>query len=177
MNTRKLPPLGVAPVMVAWTAPFAAIAAGATILLPQYTIVTRLPFPAALAFGGAWCLIGLILYAKTVHPLLAALKTTRLATTGGYALSRHPLYAAWIEFIIPGLAILFRAWPILLISVVLYAVCKKLVVKEERLCEELFGEEYRKYSATVPRILLNPFSPSTIRGTPPSMTTKDRSGF
>ncbi|MCD6404981.1 MAG: isoprenylcysteine carboxylmethyltransferase family protein [Planctomycetes bacterium] len=71
--------------------------------------------------------------------------TGRLCTTGVYRLCRHPTYAAWILFIVPG-ALLFLRKPLLLaVPVIMYVAFRLLIHREEEWLEEKFGQPYVEY--------------------------------
>lgn len=73
-----------------------------------------------------------------------------LMTGGPYAFSRHPMYlgelALWL-----GSAVLYGSPAILVGFVVLFAVMRRLAVREDRALEAKFGDAYRRYKARVPR--------------------------
>ena len=76
----------------------------------------------------------------------------QLATTGIFGVVRNPIYAAWIIFIIPGLVLLLRFWPMFFAPFLAYGLFKMLVGKEEKYLEERFGETYLEYKARVPEV-------------------------
>ena len=88
----------------------------------------------------------LILAARTG---MAAYNSDKLATTGLFGIVRNPMYAAWIVFIIPGLVLLTRSWPLFLTPLVAYAVFKLLIRRENEYLEKRFGDEYREYRGEV----------------------------
>jgi len=96
---------------------------------------------------------GLIFFAAAVTAVRRALSAGRLVTTGVFRCCRHPLYAAWPVFIVPGIALLAGSWLGLTVPVFMFAVLSLLVRKEEKTLEEEFGPEYREYRKKVPAIL------------------------
>jgi protein-S-isoprenylcysteine O-methyltransferase Ste14 len=80
----------------------------------------------------------------------------KLCTTGVYAYFRHPLYAAWVVFIVPGIVIITGSVLAILWPVFLYVLFKVFTVEEEEYLREKFGKDYRKYekqvNAVFPRI-------------------------
>jgi protein-S-isoprenylcysteine O-methyltransferase Ste14 len=78
-----------------------------------------------------------------------AYNSDKLATTGIFGLIRNPIYSAWIVFIIPGLVIFDRSWPLFLTPVVAYIVFKIRIRREYEYLEKRFGDDYRTYKAEV----------------------------
>jgi hypothetical protein len=59
---------------------------------------------------------------------------------------------AWIVFDLPGIALVCRSWPLVLPSLVGYALFKRLIRREDGYLEERFGMTYRSYRAEVPEV-------------------------
>jgi protein-S-isoprenylcysteine O-methyltransferase Ste14 len=73
-----------------------------------------------------------------------------LATTGPYAVLRHPLYLG-SSFVGAGLAVAGGRWVLLaLLLGILVPVYSKTITAEEEELARLFGEDYRTYRAKVP---------------------------
>ena len=76
-----------------------------------------------------------------------------LITQGPYRWVRNPIYIGF-GLIQAGLALLLASIPLLgLLPIYLLLVHAWFVIREERVLEERFGEEYRAYRKTVPRWL------------------------
>ena len=80
---------------------------------------------------------------------MAAYNSDKLATAGLFGFVRNPMYAAWIVFIIPGLVLLTRSWPLLLTPLVAYSAFKLLIRRENAYLEKRFGDAYRRYRVEV----------------------------
>lgn len=97
-------------------------------------------------------LLGFVLLASAWRVLYAAQKTRQLATTGPYAVVRHPQYIAFIVIMFGFLL----QWPTLLtllmfpVLVVMYV---RLARREEREAEAAFGEEWHRYAVRTPAFL------------------------
>ena len=76
-----------------------------------------------------------------------------LVTDGIYRCCRHPLYASWVVFIVPGIVFLVNSWIGLTIPIFMYFVLRILVRKEEIYLASVFGSEYSDYKKRVPCIL------------------------
>ena len=73
----------------------------------------------------------------------------KLCTTGVYAFVRHPIYAAWITGIIPGVVLIRGSTLGISIPLVMYLVFRILIIKEEAYLAKKFGEEYQAYRRRV----------------------------
>ncbi len=103
----------------------------------------------ALAVGGTLLLLGLVLYALGVFAVYKAVDADQLATRGVYAVVRHPLYAAWVWCIVPGLALMQGTLLTLgapLVAAIFYRLC---IPHEEAHLRRRFGEAYDRYRERV----------------------------
>lgn len=75
---------------------------------------------------------------------------------GNFCIVRNPIYSAWIVFIIPGLVLFSRSWPLLLTPVVAYVVFKIMISRETEYLEQRFGDAFLKYRAEVPELFPRP---------------------
>ena len=97
---------------------------------------------------------GLIIYVAGTRRLVRAWAEDRLETGGVYAWMRHPIYSAFIMFLVPGVVIVLRSVLGLTIPVFMYVLFRVLIRREEQYLAERFGEEYlvwrRRTSAILP---------------------------
>ena len=116
----------------------------------------RLSFiPEAVTTTGGIVLIiaGTAVFAAAVGRLHRAYHSSKLETNGVYAYLRHPIYAAFICLIVPGIVIMTRFIPALSIPLVMYLVFQWLIRAEEKYLEKHFGEEYLQYQQRVGAML------------------------
>ena len=78
-----------------------------------------------------------------------AFNSGELVTTGVFSLIRHPMYAAWIWFLAPAIALLAGSWLMLAGSVVGYCGFRLFIKEEEDYLERKFGSAYLDYRARV----------------------------
>lgn len=100
-------------------------------------------------------LLGFSLIAAAWRVLYAAQRHGKLATTGPYAMIRHPQY---LGFIVVMLGFLLQ-WPTvltLLMFPALVAMYVRLARREEREAREAFGDAYERYAARVPAFVPRP---------------------
>ena len=72
------------------------------------------------------------------------------ATKGVYKFSRNPMYFSMFLMFL-GIGVACFSWVFILLTIVNFILSDKLVVAEERLCLETYGEAYREYMNTTPR--------------------------
>ena len=75
-----------------------------------------------------------------------------LVTRGPYAASRNPMYLGWVLLQLGAGLVRGSRWMIALVPVAA-AFVHRDVRGEERTLEDAFGDEFRRYRATVPRYL------------------------
>jgi protein-S-isoprenylcysteine O-methyltransferase Ste14 len=93
--------------------------------------------------------IGTLIFFISAHMVHTHINEGTLCTTGVYAYFRHPLYAAWIAFIVPGIVFLTRSiiaisWPIFM-----YIAFRMFIAEEDDYLKEKFGDAYLNYENTV----------------------------
>jgi protein-S-isoprenylcysteine O-methyltransferase Ste14 len=77
---------------------------------------------------------------------LSKLKTSEvLYTKGVFSICRHPLYSAWIVFIIPGVTLMTASWLMLSIPLFMYIFFRIFIREEETYLANTFGEQYKAY--------------------------------
>ena len=104
-------------------------------------------------FGGVWgflfVVVSLLIMTVSVINLPVSKRSRKLVTHGIYRYVRHPIYAAGVFFLYPGIALLLKSWLALASTVLVYFIFKFMVRYEENHLLEVFGEEYRKYMEEV----------------------------
>ncbi len=116
----------------------------------------RLPFldnPAVFLLGALWVVWGLVWMVAAARAATQAYRAGQLVTKGLYTHMRHPLYAAHLLGIMPGLAVAAASWLMLLICLGTYVYFRYLIPQEETYLEEIFGDQYRKYKARTHALL------------------------
>ena len=98
-------------------------------------------------------LLGIPFYIFSVKTVTKAYNSDSLVTQGIYRCCRHPLYGAWVVFIVPGIFLLTNTWIGLTAPLFMYFLLCKLVIKEEDYLERVFGSEYANYKKVTPCIM------------------------
>ena len=149
----KMSRWGVGPV-------FASLSIGYGLLM---AVISRYFYPAfRMNFAPEWLLsilgmalivFGGVFFVVSVKTIMRAYNADKLVTDGIFRCCRHPLYASWVVFIVPGIVFLINSWIGLTAPIFMYYLLRALVKKEEVYLETVFGAEYRKYTKRVPCIL------------------------
>ena len=92
---------------------------------------------------------GLVVFASAVVQFGRCYRRGELCTHGVYALMRHPMYGAWIVFIVPGVVVALGSVCGLSVPIWMVVVFRLLIGGEERWLEARFGEAYRAYRRRV----------------------------
>jgi protein-S-isoprenylcysteine O-methyltransferase Ste14 len=101
-----------------------------------------------------------------------AMQAKTLNTTGMYAIVRHPLYLGNI-LIFAGILLALGSWSHLLIGLLAFWLYyERIMLAEEALLAETFGDTFRQWAAQTPGIL-----PRFRRWQPPSLTFSMRSAI
>jgi protein-S-isoprenylcysteine O-methyltransferase Ste14 len=79
-------------------------------------------------------------------------RPARLVTSGPYAASRNPMYLGWALLQL-GAGVARGSWWVIAAVPAAAALVHREVRGEERTLDDAFGDEFRRYRATVPRYL------------------------
>ena len=153
MTPNRLSIWGVGPRILVVAAVYALGSGIATYLWPEVCLLQTVPYPAFVTVGTLLLLTGIPMLVVAGRAATVAYSQDKLATTGIFGLTRNPIYSAWIVFIIPGLVLFSRSWPLLLTPIVAYIVFKLLIRRESEYLEKRFGDEYQDYRARVNELM------------------------
>ena len=104
-------------------------------------------------FGGVLVIFGLGLHFWSFSTLRSWWVDDKLCISGPFKYFRHPMYAAWITFTCPGVALYLNSWFFLFWVLLLHLLWHKLVKKEEVIMIDTFGEIYKDYAAQTGRFI------------------------
>jgi protein-S-isoprenylcysteine O-methyltransferase Ste14 len=152
MNNR-LSRWGIGPQIAIGTLAYAAVAGVATYHWPMFCRMHRVSATVSVATAIALLVVGFPMLALAARSVIRAYDHDRLATEGVLGLVRNPIYSAWIVFILPGLALLSRSWPMLLMPLVAYAVFKTRIHQEDEYLRQRFGQAYLEYRGRVNELI------------------------
>lgn len=135
--------------------PTVPLIAGAVLAHLHLPVLVRLPLPGSvlLPLGVALVALGSALWLTAVVQLLVWFPRGKLVTTGAYGVCRNPIYSSVGLLILPGLSLASGTWAYLVPAVALCLAVGVRIPREERDLLRVFGEEYRRYTARVHRLL------------------------
>ena len=108
---------------------------------------------------------GFVTLSYSWHILWKAQREDRLATAGIYARMRHPQYVAFIVIML-GFLLQWPTLPTLVMFPILTVMYVRLAIREEKVAEREFGEEWRRYAAITPRFLPRLSLPGNVNVAP-----------
>jgi protein-S-isoprenylcysteine O-methyltransferase Ste14 len=95
----------------------------------------------------------LVIIVWSVKSLPAGERGKKLCSSGAFKYVRHPLYAAFLSVFNFGLAVYLNSYIFVFWAALLHPIWHSLVVNEEGLMIDIFGETYREYRKTTGRFL------------------------
>ncbi len=103
----------------------------------------------SLIFGIILIVLGLPVFLIPAFTIDKYFKDGKLVTKGIYRYFRHPIYASWIIFFVPGIILIKGSLLGLTIPFFMYFIFKILIKNEEDYLERKFGEKYLQYKKRV----------------------------
>lgn len=149
MNTKQMTRWGVGPKFTVISLIYAAIIfAVQNTVFPEvrFVIYSRL---INLTLGILLIVIGVIIFLIPTFTIDKYFYEGKLCKKGVYAYLRHPIYASWISFIVPGIVILRGSTLGITLPLFMYLVFRALIPVEEKYLIDKFGHEYIKYQSKV----------------------------
>lgn len=136
---------GIGRILAVSSALYAGACFAATHYFPKLFIISGIPSIAFKIAGAALLAIGIPIWIVSAWTVSKGFKEGQLLTTGVYGWFRHPLYASFILFTVPGIVIFFQSWLLLTVPLFMYVVFKLLIKKEEDYLKKEFGDAYLEY--------------------------------
>lgn len=151
-SSKGLNPAGVGPRIFA--ASFPCLIAGfiSGNWFPNYSQWTNSGEGLLMWVGLPILIIGFLIYITAMLQFLRRFKNGELITNGVYALSRNPIYASWVLFILPGLSLICNNWCFGAAALCMYLALVTKVKKEEVDLLSVFGDSYKAYQQKVGRV-------------------------
>ena len=96
----------------------------------------------------AW---GMVTFRRARTAILPSHGASRLVSSGPYRFTRNPMYAGLTIAYLGGAALIDSAWPVIVLPIVLMALVRLVISREEAYLHDAFGAEYAAYQARVRR--------------------------
>ena len=161
MEDKKMTIWGIGPVLIALCAIVTII--GICISHKKFLAVGRIPQIKIImiVLGILLIALGVFIYFLTVvkSKMVENITETHLITSGVYAWTRNPLYAAW-GMVFTGIILIQNNLFLVVVLAVIWLLMTTLIPKEEKILEKIFGEEYLQYKRRVNRCI--PWFPKHI---------------
>ena len=146
---RKMKITGVAPMIAVPTLLYLTLTILITYLSGDKFKITSQSSTLLIIAGSVLILFGAVIVANCGKMLLKSFSSEKLMTDGLYKIFRNPMYAAYLLFIIPGIALLFNSWLALTTVLVNYTLFSVFIKREYVYLYEKYGVEYEDYLAKV----------------------------
>jgi protein-S-isoprenylcysteine O-methyltransferase Ste14 len=106
-----------------------------------------LAYPVSMKVVGViFIVIGLGLHFWSMWTLRNWWAGDELCMIGPFRWFRHPMYAAWITFVLPAVAVYLNSCIILFFVILLHPIWHRLVIKEENMMRRKFNGTYQLYA-------------------------------
>jgi len=128
---------------------------GLTYMYPDRLTIRGIPYWAPAILGIGFLGVGTVVYMYSLRIFNRGYRKGLLVTDGPYSVVRHPIYAAWILLICPGLVLFFRSWPMLFVPLTAYVSFKAFIHKEDDYLKDKFGPAYLDYRSKVDELFPN----------------------
>lgn len=152
---------GCGPKLALLCLPYIILSLVIIIKYPGFFNLGFIDLPLFRIIGLIMLLTGVLFWIYSAVYFLKFFKPGELITSGPFALSRNPIYASIIVFIIPSLAIIFHSGLTLSIALVLYIGFKLSIHGETNVLRRIFGEKYDNYERSVSELI--PFPKKILR--------------
>lgn len=106
---------------------------------------------ALMVLGAVLAIWGALAFRRARTTILPFRAATALVRDGPYRFTRNPMYVG-MTLAYVGLGLVFNTmWPLLVLPLVLVAMIRLVISREETYLEEVFGDDYRAYQRAVRR--------------------------
>ena len=149
----KMSRWGIGPIFASLSIAYGIVTLAITHYFHPFFQIEIIPQWSLTILGIILLLIGIPFFIISVKTVMRAYNADELVTDGIFRYCRHPLYASWAVFIVPGIVFLVNSSIGLTTPIFMYLLLRKLVKKEEAYLESAFGPAYTEYKRKVPCII------------------------
>ena len=144
---------GIGPKFLIYSVVYGVLIIAATFYFYPLFQISFISYRILASVGAILILIGIPFYIISLVSVMRAFKAGHLVTDRVYGMCRHPIYASWVIFFVPGIVLLINTWIGFSVPLVMYFILRSLVKEEDQYLEKTFGEEYLGYRKKVPAVL------------------------
>jgi protein-S-isoprenylcysteine O-methyltransferase Ste14 len=142
------------PPLYVLTALLLGLGLGAVWPVPLGPAAVRYPVAAVLGVAGVGLLLGaMVRFRRAGTPLEPWRTTTALVIQGPYRFTRNPIYVGFSLVYLSVAFMVGEGWLLATLVPAMIALRYRVIAREERYLEDKFGDNYRRYKATVRRWL------------------------
>ena len=152
MIKNRMSRFGVGPVFAILSFGYGMVSVVVSRYFDPFFRIEVLPYGVLAVVGSILIVVGIPFLVVSEKTVMRAYHAKKLVTSGIFRCCRHPLYASWLFFLIPGIVCLSGSWIALTTPVFMYLVLRRLVRREEDCLQRAFGHAYREYQQQVPCI-------------------------
>jgi protein-S-isoprenylcysteine O-methyltransferase Ste14 len=145
MTKGKMKIWGVGPIIALITTVYGMFAMVISQIFYPFFKIQMISYHVILLLGILLILMGVFFLIVSFVGITKAYNHNNLVTKGIFSFCRHPIYASWLLFIVPGIVLLTQSWINLTIPIFMYFIVRYMVRKEEVYLEEHFGKPYLEY--------------------------------
>lgn len=108
---------------------------------------------ALLVAGVLLILWGMVTFARSRTAILPMRSASLIVTHGPYRFTRNPMYTGMALAYVGGAMVINSGWALLILPLVLFALYRLVISREERYLSSAFPDEYESYRRNVRRWL------------------------
>lgn len=106
-----------------------------------------------IALGLALTAWGMLTFRAARTAIIPMRGASRLVNSGPYRFTRNPMYTGFTLMYVGAAAMMYSAWPLLALPIVVALLVRLVIEREERYLQDAFGADYSDYRARVRRWL------------------------
>jgi protein-S-isoprenylcysteine O-methyltransferase Ste14 len=136
---------GVAPQIAVPTMLYLIATAIVHILTRPLFIITEAHYKTLVFIAIIMLAVGIVIVFSVARKLLSNFRKGTLMTNGLFKVFRNPMYAGYLLFITPAIALLFNSWLMLSAVIINYILFRVFIKKEYDYLHDSFGADYKNY--------------------------------
>ena len=122
-------------------------------IIPEARTIVDLIGGLLVGIGLGLALSGIRTFRRAKTSVIPNRDASLLVITGPYRYTRNPMYVGLTTIYVGAALVLSLDWSLLTLPIVLWALSRYVIRREERYLTSAFGDQYRQYQQTVRRWL------------------------